>query len=781
MNRSAITNALGALCLVTAAAAQSPVVHIGVAMDGPRDMRDRVRQLLVPEVMALIRDEYDVRFRDEHMLLGDGTLQVARETVGKLLRDPEVSIVVTVGAIVSHVGAAELGPRRSLSKPLIAPFVIDATLQQIPHEGRASGLPNLSYIAFPSDVRSDLRIFRQAVEFDTVAMVVNRFMSEAIPGLASHYAEAAAEVGVESVVLPVAGGAELLSALPAEVDAVFLALPLFMEPAELKSLTEGLIERGLPSFSAPGTSQVQAGMLVGLHADADISRLARRIALNIQQILEGKDAGSLDVLFSRSERLTVNMATARALGVYPPWSVLTEAELLNDVQERGRQLTLVSTVSESIAANLELVASDRGIAAGKQEVQQARASLLPKVDLGVTGVVVDEDLGGPFQAQRSATGSGGLTQLVYSEPALANLRIQRELQKSREQMREQLRLDIAGAAATAYFNVLRAKTLERVQKHNLALTRSNLELARVRQQIGISAPAEVYRWESQMATARSNGIRANAQRNVAQIALNQLLHRPLEEPFVLAETGLFDERLVAHDERFINFIDNKSHFAVFRAFMVEDGLANSPEIRALDAAIAAQERALTSARRAFYLPTVALRGDVTGNLARGGAGSEFDALGGDATWTLGVNASFPLLTGGDKRATQRRADEQLEQLKARREAVAERLEQRIRSALHISGASYAGISLSHEAAVAAARNLELVKDAYGRDVVSILDLLDAQNAAIVAEEGAANGVYNFLIDLMEVERAIGQFYFLATDEQREAWFTRALAYLEKAR
>ena len=66
----------------------------------------------------------------------------------------------------------------------------------------------------------------------------------------------------------------------------------------------------------------------------------------------------------------------------------------------------------------------------------------------------------------------------------------------------------------------------------------------------------------------------------------------------------------------------------------------------------------------------------------------------------------------------------------------------------------AGITLSEDAAIAAARNLELVEDAYGRGTVSIIELLDAQNAAILAEEGAANAVYDFLLDLMEVERAM---------------------------
>ncbi len=79
----------------------------------------------------------------------------------------------------------------------------------------------------------------------------------------------------------------------------------------------------------------------------------------------------------------------------------------------------------------------------------------------------------------------------------------------------------------AYLNLLRAQTLERVQKENLELTRSNLELARVRQQIGISGPAEVYRWESQIATARKEVINANAQRNAAEIGVNRVLHQPL--------------------------------------------------------------------------------------------------------------------------------------------------------------------------------------------------------------------------------------------------------------
>ena len=61
---------------------------------------------------------------------------------------------------------------------------------------------------------------------------------------------------------------------------------------------------------------------------------------------------------------------------------------------------------------------------------------------------------------------------------------------------ERVRLDVAQSAASAYLDVLRAKTFERIERVNLEVSRENLELARVREAIGQAGPEEVYRWES---------------------------------------------------------------------------------------------------------------------------------------------------------------------------------------------------------------------------------------------------------------------------------------------
>ncbi len=94
-------------------------------------------------------------------------------------------------------------------------------------------------------------------------------------------------------------------------------------------------------------------------------------------------------------------------------------------------------------------------------------------------------------------------------------------------------------------------------------------------------------------------------------------------------------------------------------------------------------------------------------------------------------------------------------------------------------ASYPGISLSREAADAANRNLVLITDSYIQGIKSIIDLLDAQNQALVADQAAANAVYNFLIDLMGVQRAMGEFILFQPEEERKAWRQRAEQYLQQ--
>jgi outer membrane protein TolC len=351
---------------------------------------------------------------------------------------------------------------------------------------------------------------------------------------------------------------------------------------------------------------------------------------------------------------------------------------------------------------------------------------------------------------------------------------------SREEQRRTVRLDVIRDAAVAYLNVLRAKTLERVEKDNLRLTRANLERALVRVSTGVANRSEEFRWRSEIANNRSRVLRTEANTQRAETALNRVLHRPLEERFRIEDTELDDPILLVSDPRIFTYVENPRNFRIYRDFITEEGVAVAPELLSLRAEIEAQKRILTATRRAFYLPTFSVQGEVTEVFAEGGEGKRDGQPIDDTDWSVGVFATFPLISGGDKYASYNRASEELSSLTLQYDARAERVGERIRSAMYRSGASYPNIQLSKDAADASNKNLELVTDQYIRGTVSIVDLLDAQNSALVANTNAENSVYDFLVDLMDVQRAAARFDFFMDPGEREAYFNRAEEFFRKA-
>jgi len=460
--------------------------------------------------------------------------------------------------------------------------------------------------------------------------------------------------------------------------------------------------------------------------------------------------------------------------------LLTRAELLHDEPETtGSPLTLEDAVHDAVALNLSLRIEQANVAAGKEDIRQARSALLPQVGLSGRSVRIEEDdaTAVPGRAERTNSGSLTLDQTLYSEPAWANLEVQKQLQVGREYERERVRLDIVLETAQTYLNVLRAKTNERVQKDNLRLSRSNLELAKTRRRIGTAGPSEVYRWESEIANAKRAVVEAQAQTRVVEIALNKLLHRPLEDVVATVEFGLDEPVLITSQQRLFELIANPASFRLLRDFIVQDAFTAVPELRQLDASIHAQERTLESTRNAYWQPTVSLRADRTETFSRDGAlGPPLPGVD-DTESTIALQVSLPLFSGGARSARKVKAYEALTGLRVQRQATAESIEQRVRASLYITRGAYTAIRLSRDAADAAENNFVVVRDAYSRGTVSILDLLDAQNAALVADQRAATAVYDFVSALMQVERAAARFDFFQSPKDQSAWFKRLDHYL----
>ena len=774
---------LTALLWIASPSAQAlQEVRIGVVMDGPWVGNSTIEALTKNEILSLTEGDFEVSFPAEAFRVADWTLEGVRNEVRSLLDDPDVDLVLAWGILASHT----LCCYSELPKPVVAPVVLDTELQGLPLVDGASGIANLSYVALPDNTVKDLRLFRSIAPFTKVAFLINSPLAEAIPELEIRTRGLVDELGLDFEYIPVKASApQALASISEDVEAVFIWPLLQMVPEEFQRLVDGLNERRLPTFSALGGEELEAGVLASAGVDDFFLRLSRRVALNVQRILLGEEAGSIPVAFSPRQRLALNLGTARAIGLSPPWEVLLEAQTLDTGSGEGRpHLSLAKAVEAAIEANLDLAVGRLRVAVREQDISLARAGLLPQLDVDASWVQIDDDRTTPgLQAERTGSARIVGSQLIYSEAARAGLEAQRYLQLSEEAAYDQLRLDIALDTAVTYLDVLRARTLVEVRRNNLELTRSNLELAQVRRSLGAAGAAEVYRWESQIAIDRRSLVEASAAYEAAQLQLARLMHWELEEDFLAEEVSLEDRRLISGEERFQGYIETPRHFQVFRDFTVQEGLTRAPELAQVRAAIDAQERLLVAARRAWWAPTVAAQISAEEVLEQSGAGSQVPPGGGgpdDTSWSAAVNAALSLFSGGRRRAERIQAELELNRLELQWDAVAESLEEGIRASMIAARASFAGIDLSRQAATAANLNLELVADAYARGAVSILDLLDAQNAALNADLDAANAVYDFFIDLMQVQRAANHFDFFVSSNARDAWFERLDLFFSEA-
>ena len=769
-------------------------VRIGMLFDGPGFNNNEILAQYKSEIASLTRGEFNVLFPEAFVLTADWTVSGIRRAMDRLLIEPEVHVVIALGVIGSHQAAT----RKNLPKPVIATSVIDAKVQGLPKRGKASGRKNLSYLETFSSFERDIGVFHKLLGFKKLAIIGERVVLEAIPSLRPHVERIAKRSGFSiSVVFAIQDADSTLRQIPGDAEAVYVTPLLRFDRPEFVKLIEGINARRLPSFTLYGRDIVQTGVMAGLTSESGnvrFTRLTRRVALNVQRILLGEDAGTFATDFRNPERLLINMKTALAVGYRPSWQVLGDAEIIAaESTAASRTWNVQSVVKAAVDANLDLAAKKRQVRASQENVSIARSGLLPQLDIGANHVVIDQDRAAASlgsQSERTTSSVVTLNQLIYSEKVWAGLSISERQQRIAELEQSQLRLDISLAAAEAYLNFLRAAAFERITENNLSLSRKNLELARLRQAVGSAGKSDLFRWESQVATNRKEVADARSQRLLAAIELNRLLHRPLDEQFDFQDVSPQDPLLLG-DPRILSAINDPWGFKVFEDFMVQEGLEFSPELEILDEAVAAQRRQLDSTGRAFWAPTLALQGQYTKRLSESGVGSDDSAspLAGlgfslpsanDEDWSVALSLSLPLLSGGARLADHAQAREATEQLLVERDATAERVEQGVRAALTNTRASFPGMRFTRQALESARKNLELVTDGYAKGVSSILNLLDAQNAALTADEAASDAVYIFLIDMFRVQRAVGKFDFFRTPQQRDEQFKKMEAFFGKS-
>jgi outer membrane protein TolC/ABC-type uncharacterized transport system substrate-binding protein len=798
--------ALAALAAILAGAAPAggaapPVKQVRIAMvfDGPWERNADMKQLLDRSLSDVFGKEAAVAIDPAKVLVGDWTLAGVHAINNRLLADPDVDLILGMGVIASQ----DLATRGPLPKSVIAPVVVDVVRQHVPMVNGTSGVKNLNYLLYPQTFVRDLELFREVVPIRKLVNISSRAYERVLPQGPEPLAGAGKKMGLEIVQLFIESSADdVLKDIPRDADAVFLEPMPGVPEKEFDRLIQAFIKLRLPSFSAFSDTEVRRGVLASANPDI-LPRFARRIALNVQRIVgEGEEPGSLPVAFTPGKRLTINLKTADAIGVSPRWTMMLEAELVggDSTQPGVYTFTLPEAIRRIEERNLDIRAKIREVRAEGMNTSIARGVLFPKIDVSATGVQIDKDRAvAGAQPERSATFEAAASQVLFSEAALANLSIQSSLQDARMQNLEATKLNTIVDGAQFYLNYLRVRRIYNLLLDHLKLTRTNLELARVRESTGAASPEEALRWEVEIASLRKSTMDVNSQMNQALLALKQILRIPMLNQVNVADVPFFDSTMFITNKEVVSCLDEPVGFEFLSDFLVSEASRISPELRQIDAAIEAQNRALTSLRWNPFLPTISAFGTYSQRFAASEIVSPFQlpslssapppgtpgeaflykvlgslapALPDDKNWSVGIQMSLNLFNGMATDAAKEKSAIQVEQYGIQRESIAEKVELRIRVEMEHAKASKFAIEQATYEQDAAKKTLEIVTEGYSRGAVSILSLLDAQNGSLRAAQVAANALYDFWNSSLLLQRAIGRFDVLMTPQDRADFLRR---------
>jgi outer membrane protein TolC len=643
---------------------------------------------------------------------------------------------------------------------------------------------NFTYIQSPFSIEKDIEALSQITNVQKIVVLVNpvyREMDYSLERYTSRFND------IEFKIVELDSNPQVtLDAFDDDVDAVYVLSPLVhYSAAQSRTLFEGITGKKIPSLSLLDYPMLDLGAYAAFSSTNNIQKIPRRIAINVSKIAEGKDPKDFPVqmeVFTR--QLIINMEAVNKTGKYPRWQTLDNATLINiNNIDRGRKLNLKTAIAEGLENNLVYQISQKQEDIAKKDVNLARSNYLPQLEASSMGLFLDENtVSNSFgtKGDFNWTAGASFSQLILAEPALANITIQKLLAESQHQAVRQTELDVVLDVATAFLNYQQVQSVVDLQNENVNFRQQNLEIAINKEKIGQSGESDVYRWKTELALAKTDLNEAMAQLKVVRFQLNQTLNRPVGEKFFIEPMSNDDSLLKMFDQRFLTFIDNPGVVETLSDFLVREALTNLPEYKQIELALQAQERLLKSNKRVFYIPSIGMAAEYDYPINTVNPAEPLPIPGMEISpepgWNVAFVASFPIFTGGFNRNQKQKSQIELYQLQDQQNDIQNRLEQQVRANLELLVTSFRNYQLNNLAAESAEKNIVIVQDLYNQGLISITSLIDAQNAFLSAEINTSISMYQFIIDFLTLERSIGEYLTLATEEQRTEFIGRFLQF-----
>lgn len=741
---------------------------------------DSILNRLKAEIKSVVSQEATIVFKEKYFLMNQLSQEKAKENYQIVVKSDDVDLILSFGSLNNFV----IAQNKAFPKPVILFGVINDDFIEFPEGQNTSQVKNLTYILTPKSYKEDLSEFREMYPYNKVGIIVDEYLTEIYP-VKNTLDNILGEIKSEYKLIPISSVDELDAQLE-DVDAVYISGGLYFSKQEKQRMIDRINNRNLPSYTSLDEEFSFLGVLFNTQPVNELDQFFRRVALNIEAAVLGSDLSDLPIYLDVETKLLLNIETSFKINFPLKYSFLIKTNIIGNAKNLPykENYYLDNFVYQLLEKNLSLKASKFDINLAKQEVKLANSQYLPNLSTSVTGSHIDPDLAevsNGSNPEYTTSGNVNIEQLLFSEQASGNIKIQKTLAAASQENYNAVEKDAILDAGITFYNALIAKANYLINDENLRVTRKNFEIAKQNYSAGQTGKGDVLRWRSELALATQNIVNAYTNFIQSMHAINQLLNNPINYKIDIKHS-LVDENT---EDQFdykglIMLIDDPILRGKLLTYLEKVAIENAHELKSLQFNIEASERSAKLYQRSKFLPTIALQGGYNYTFSRDGKGSTYPTgiVGApDGYYNVGVQLSLPIFNQNQRSLNRQKSLIQQQQLNIQKENTETLIKKNVNDIVYTILNLYTNIELSKLTTKTAKESLELMQISYSNGAIGITSLIDAQQAYFQAQQQQASAGYNFYLSLLQMERILSYYFFLNPDEENQTFIQNLQTYL----
>lgn len=524
-----------------------------------------------------------------------------------------------------------------------------------------------------------------------------------------------------------------------------------------KSILES-IEKKTPTFLIDFNQNLNKYSYSGLNLNRETSKRLRAASLNYLFYKTGKGSGNIQEVTEPFEDIYINSNVVSNVGLYPSLLFLQEISSINLKEEKRTDLSLKQAVDIALQSNLNLMESKENINTIFYNYKTTNSKRLPQLSANMDYSAID-DRSPAFKngaPENSVNSFLQLSQVIFNDQLNSNIYIEKLAIDSSRKTYEQIKLNTIYFIASTYINILQLNSQLEIQNNNYKLLKETLDIARISYKVGAGGLQDVYRLESNVASAIGSIASVKGEITSQEIFLNNLLNLPESNRYRYQTLNEIKAYFALSNDVLKDSIFDTTRSEKIEKFLINESINNSNNLKQIDNSIKGKEREYKTTKRERYTPVLTAYGKYNKDNLVTPWGENSNRNFPDEYWEGGVSFELPLIKGGEIANNKNKIESQLKSLNYNKLSAQNDLTKEVLQTYTEILTNYTKAYTTQISVNASKKNLDIVKDQYAEGTINITDFLSAKNETLSQELSYTIEQFNLINSILKMENLYGR-------------------------